>query len=216
MKNRFWTLLLLPSILFAPGTASAANAPFNWSSWYAGGTAGIADTSTSISTGNQNTTDLQSYGATVGLVGGYNWVQSNGLFYGGEADVNYVNNKESSNAAGTTMETAWHEYATVRGRVGIALDPALVFLTGGLAVTNVSNRYYAPGTTWFSGGSVVAGWAAGGGAEFALTDNISLSAQYLTLEMPQHPYTTPYSGPTKFLVENPASIFRTGLNWHFN
>jgi hypothetical protein len=56
-------------------------------------------------------------------VGGYNWVKNSGLFYGAEADVNYMSNDESvthcQSCLGNTVatqRTKWTGYGTMRGK----------------------------------------------------------------------------------------------------
>lgn len=61
------------------------------------------------------------------------------------------------------------------------------------------------------------GWTVGAGAEFALTDTISMSAQYLMLEMSQNTATiTGQYGTAKYLLDDSANIVRVGVDWHFD
>lgn len=82
--------------------------------------------------------------------------------------------------------------ATIRGRAGYAFDRALVYGTAGLALGNqrlsVSEYDHAPfgsgdGSSSAYGSGVKAGWAAGGGIDYALTDNWILSAEYLHIDL---------------------------------
>ena len=145
------------------------------------------------------------------MVGGYNVVRNSGLFYGGEADVNYMTN--SDQAGGTSVRSVWNGYSTIRGRIGVAFDPALVFLTGGVALADVDNEFQAVGVPGFTNDRIHVGWTLGAGAEFALTDRISMSTQYLFLQTPE---TTQFDGSYKYLLDNSANILRVGVNWHFN
>ena len=69
---------------------------------------------------------------------------------------------------------------TFRGRIGIAVDRALFFATGGVAIADFSNAYSGP---LFAGGfqgqsNTRIGYVVGGGAEYAVTSNFSLRAEY--------------------------------------
>ncbi len=189
-----------PAVDATPAMKSPDAAPSpsrtHWQGWYAGGGVGMADTTNSFSAfSGEDTYNLHTYGSTAGLVGGYNHVRSDGFFYGGEADVNYMSNFErftwETPNPYDVVKSTWNGYATARGRIGVAFDPALVFLTGGLVLADVTNQWHDGG---YGGGSVPfgvssttthVGWTAGAGAEFALTNKISMSAQYLRLEMPE-------------------------------
>jgi outer membrane immunogenic protein len=64
--------------------------------------------------------------------------------------------------------------------VGIAVDRALFYATGGWAVARITNTY---DTTAFGGGFASLshtrdGWTAGGGIDYAVTNNWSLLAEY--------------------------------------
>ena len=74
---------------------------------------------------------------------------------------------------------------SVRGRIGIAFDRALIYGTGGVALTGFNTTIVdttgfftgAPGTNaTFS--NTRAGWTAGGGIEYAVTDNWWVRAEY--------------------------------------
>jgi outer membrane immunogenic protein len=205
-----------------------------WQGWYAGGNVGYAgatDSFDNVSTnvgGSASPEDLDIDGGTAGLVGGYNKVTSSGLFYGGEADINYLSDAQHLNymdgVTGNPIEakSVWTGYATLRGRLGFAFDPGLLFLTGGLALADVRDTYsYPTGYPIVTGSSqsgIEVGWTAGAGAEFALTDNISMSAEYLRLKMPSvsNEYGSDNGSPLKFHLEDSANILRIGFNWHFN
>ena len=74
---------------------------------------------------------------------------------------------------------------SVRGRIGIAVDRALFFATGGVAFGQFTENY-GFGTTAGAGGSALTdsltttrvGFTVGGGIEYALTTNFSLRGEY--------------------------------------
>lgn len=84
-----------------------------------------------------------------------------------------------------TETTRSNVQASVRGRIGWAFDRALIYATGGVAFTDLVNSFDdttgvftgTPGlTTTIS--TPRAGWTVGAGAEYALTNNWSVRAEY--------------------------------------
>lgn len=242
MKTKLFAALAL-SLTVATGAALAAEAPqqsagpSHWAGWYAGVNLGYSRTDDAWTDknffDNGSTTDHIDGGGSAGLVGGYNWVKSNGLFYGAEADVNYMSNGgDTTHCPGgacdkaSIQRTAWSGYGTVRGRIGIAFDPALVFLTAGLAAADIkdewrpmANNSQASGIQGFAKTGISFGGVLGAGTEFAVADQVSVSLQYLYLQMLQRtadlvaPYTTPVNNG--YLLNDSASIFRVGVNYKF-
>jgi outer membrane immunogenic protein len=97
-----------------------------------------------------------------------------------------------------TTKVDW--FGTLRGRVGLAFDNVLVYGTGGAAYGKVKSSYSAnydgngnhneyfnqpdvsrtvsgetSGTQW--------GWAVGGGLEYGITRNVTLSTEYLYVDL---------------------------------
>ena len=140
---------------------------------------------------------------------GANW-QRGAFVFGVEGDVDSFHSRASH--AGTTAYTAGSAFgatiadsvstnvlATVRGRIGYATGPLLLYATGGLALAdfNHSSSYgeygfstAAPcagstGGNYCSHGSgvVTDGWVVGAGAEWAFQRNWSLKAEYLYVDL---------------------------------
>ncbi len=120
----------------APAAEYTEPAVRNWSGAYVGGTIdwhhGEAD-----ATGNN-----KSVGFGGGLYGGYN-VQDGQMVYGGEADVNYTGNDARS--SGRRVKQGVN--GSVRGRVGVDLNPVLVYGTAGVALGNAKLSTPAAPTT---------------------------------------------------------------------
>jgi len=71
--------------------------------------------------------------------------------------------------------------AHVRGRLGFAMDRVFVYGAGGLAIADFdvkSNRGLQSNQDIDDGGHAT-GWSAGGGLEYAITDNLLVRAEYL-------------------------------------
>lgn len=142
---------------------------FNWSGFYLGGTGGY---DWAQAKGVVNGTSLGSDDYDGGKLGGflgYNYQFDNNVVLGieGEMDYNWNDNKYNGVKVGSDLE------GSVRGRVGYAMDNALLYATGGWAIANA----YVDG-----GGvdqdQVFNGWTAGVGLDYAFTDNLFGGLEY--------------------------------------
>jgi outer membrane immunogenic protein len=118
---------------------------------------------------------------------------------------------------------------SVRGRIGIAFDRALIYGTGGVAFTGFTTRLVdttgfftgSPGTT-ASFVNTRAGWTAGGGIEYAVTDNWWVRAEYRYSDF-GHTTDFPFAGALPFadsfvslrhhLTENQVQV---GFSYRFD
>ncbi|MBC7279930.1 outer membrane protein [Hoeflea sp.] len=103
-----------------------------------------------------------------GVYGGYNW-QSDNIVYGVEADVGYSGADVTSGA--TTGEQGFN--GSLRARLGMDINPFLIYATGGVAATRaeLSNAAGSDNNTHF-------GWTAGAGAEAFVTEKITTRLEY--------------------------------------
>lgn len=144
---------------------------------------------------------------TGGILAGYNW-RLGRFVYGVESDVSSLHlslttggrasslNPGLNNGGvppvpvvatvGTTADMNW--LATFRGRIGYLASPdLLVYGTGGLALTRQAVSYSYTDNWIFNGGAVgnstatlnSAGYAVGGGADWILSGNWTIRAEYL-------------------------------------
>lgn len=149
---------------------------YNWSGFYLGANGGGGwSTSHWDSVGSTNGS-----GGVVGGTAGLNW-QTGRAVFGLEGDIDWSNVKGSTTSAacpaGCTTQNDW--LATVRGRAGYAFDRVMPYVTGGLAVGDI--KASTPG---FAGvNQTNAGWTAGGGLEFALSNNWTAKAEYLHVDL---------------------------------
>jgi len=113
-------------------------------------------------------------GGMIGVTGGYNY-QINQFVIGAEADIDWSGINGSTNGCFFGCETRNSWLGTARGRLGYAFDRFMPYLTGGLAVGNISAK-----TQLLPGGSTTnAGWTVGAGFEVALVANVTAKAEYL-------------------------------------
>ena len=110
-------------------------------------------------------------GGVFGGYAGYNW-QSDAWVFGAEADINGIWNDQ--NFAGpfpTSVDIGTDWLASIRGRVGYAVDRTLIFATAGVGWTEATSDINFGGGATLSGSDTFVGWTLGGGVEYAFTDN---------------------------------------------
>lgn len=218
----------------APAQAPAAYVPvvapvYNWTGIYIGINGGYAFGSTDweqsgfAGTGNFNTN-----GALVGGTAGFN-IQSGEIVFGVEGDWDWADIDGTSSSTTSTIggcpgavacsfETSSNWLSTIRGRVGYAFDRVMIYATGGGAAGDVKATFTnantgVTGTT----NSTEWGWTAGAGVEAALTDNITVKAEYLFVDLQDgNCSSTLCPGFPAASVSFDASVVRAGLNFKFN
>jgi outer membrane immunogenic protein len=160
----------------------------DWSGFYLGGHVGYgwADMSGAYDEEDASSQlfaeDLDLDGIVLGAHAGYNW-QRDSLVFGIEGDVSFTDLDDSGGAPDPdeTEEQSGDVdlLASVRGRLGIAIDDVLLYATAGVAIP--SAEYEITGTSDTDGkvkfGDI--GGVVGGGVEFAMTDSIRLRAEGL-------------------------------------
>jgi outer membrane immunogenic protein len=208
------------------------SAAFTWTGFYFGGNVGGAFSSNSFSADPTPGTNINAAAANAATVNGtgksdrtsftgggqagYNQQFSN-LVIGIEGDVEYIGGRRTRDTGNVaiggvvirdvdTMGSDW--MATVRARLGWAMDRTLIYATGGAAFADMQfsrsqNWSFADGCAIVGGlnschngsASNNVGWTAGGGIEYALTNNWILRAEYLYADFGKVKFTTANSGP---------------------
>ena len=162
------------------------------------------------------------------------------LFSGIEADISFMDHTSSGVFAGTfnrpqpnsftmktEVDTNW--IATVRKRLGLKKDRWLVYVTAGLAIGDIDMKSsyrddVAPNFANASSSNTKVGWVAGAGAEYALTKNWSLKAEYLFVDLGRVSHDATLiepNGPAvppkvlRFTTDVEHHIARIGLNYQF-
>ena len=147
--------------------------------------------------------DFGAFDTSGGFVGGtlgYNWQQGQTVF-GLETDLAWSGIDGSVGAV--SVGSDW--FGTVRGRLGVAVDRSLWFVSGGLAYGDVHAS--APGV---SISDTNAGWTLGGGVEFALQGPWTAKVEYLHINLGD---VTPVALGTSQSFD--ADLVRAGLNYRF-
>lgn len=171
-----------------------------------------------------------------GLTLGYNLHYADGSLLGVEADIAYTGLDDTMTASGTAplspaqrmvatgnlrLQTSY--IGTARLRMGYAFGRLLPFITAGIAATYSTVEGGASGrlevrapsgafvpvggeATSYRGSGFTAGWTAGGGLEYALSDEWSAKADYLYVDL-----------IGSDLGDDPPKLhlWRAGLNYRF-
>lgn len=224
-------LLATVSTLALVSAASAADLPrampvkamppaavWNWTGGYIGLNAGAAwlrSTYDLVDVVPQELTgSATKVGATFGGQLGYNW-QLQTYVFGIEGDLSWVGASASADntvftGSNFTSKLTW--LGTIRGRGGILIDPrTLLYATGGFAVGGVRNDTNISGG--FSDHSTRAGWTAGGGIEYKITEHWSAKAEALYVDLGKKTVQGAFGAGYTGQFTNTAVISRLGVNY---
>jgi len=123
----------------------------------------------------------------------------------------------------TSIHSSW--LATVRPRIGYAVNNWLLYATGGVSLSEMTAKqsvfFSATGSTQAgkATSSDMASWVAGGGLEYSISPAWSVKGEYLYVDLPSvtvhqfNPAFPTFTQTTKF--SNNANVIRVGLNYHF-
>lgn len=195
----------------------AMAAAHDWNGAYVGVFGGYGWGDADWGTGWNLTVPLDGWllGGTVGAN-----FQSDNLVFGVEGDLAWsdiggVTDCPNPNFDCTT-DINW--LGTLRGRVGFAADAALIYATAGLAIAGVENAdddttNAAPP---FVSSNTYVGWTAGAGVEFAVSDNMTVKAEYLYVDLGEQTITAAdMNVGADSTVGITAHTAKVGLNFAF-
>jgi outer membrane immunogenic protein len=144
-----------------------------------------------------------------GLQVGYNHVivgSSLSSVFGAELEGDYLGRSDAEDRAAGIPDQRW--LASAKLRYGLVFDRTLLFVTGGFATTRL--------TTYENGidkDKWKPGYLLGAGAEYALTDKVSLKAEYNYVRFGDWQGTSMPGFIEKSDLTN--HIAKAGLNYHF-
>jgi outer membrane immunogenic protein len=241
---------MAPSYTKAPPPVAAM--VYSWTGFYVGGNVGYSwfDRNSTLSTPDQGSATsffgpALAAGALPSVYGvnprgwlgggqaGYNW-QAGMWVFGVEADIQGADIKGTAALATTGIpgfvpigaaageKLDW--FGTARGRVGIAANTALFYVTGGLAYGHVQHAFFtaAPAVGQSAGGSdsqVDVGYTVGAGVEWAFNNNWSVKGEYLYMDLGNRTTTalgitgTPATAILNLRSHDQYNIVRVGLNY---
>lgn len=153
-------------------------------------------------------------GGLGGVTAGYNY-QIGQFVTGIEADWDWgdISARKTLDPLGSFTKDRLSDLVTVRGRLGMAFDRALIYVTGGYAGGEVSTGLFnAAGPLYFTQHDFQSGFAVGGGLEYAFTQNISAKAEYMFASLGNRSYYNPQF-VSKMGLD--VSLIRGGINYRF-
>lgn len=220
MKKTIGGVLAALMLCVAPASAQ----DFDWTGFYLGVNGGYGSghmdivTSSSVGYLDGLNIKLDPTGAVMGVTAGVN-VQMQNVVVGVEGDLDWAGltgNAAPLNFGGrdAILTGSIDQLATVRGRLGWATGNFLLFATAGVAaghVNGVVTNFPTDGRTSSANGMQY-GYVVGAGVEAAITDNLSVKAEYLYVDLGRAPYSLP---PLTANANPTASIARVGLNYGF-
>lgn len=241
-RNLLASTVLTTSTTILAGAAWAAPlsaaAPYSWTGCFVGFNVGGASTSIRQSAVVPSVVSLpsspydftgQEGSFTGGGQIGCNWQVYPKWVIGFESDINALNANRNVTFGGEntirgSQTTSLRWVGTFRGRFGYVWDRLFLYGTGGIAFGKVDSSVSASDTPSVFAGSysaVRAGWAAGGGIEYAFTDKISGKVEYIHFDLGNANYTVsspPGAGsPASWITTARVygDIVRVGLNFKF-
>jgi outer membrane immunogenic protein len=191
---------------------------YNWSGFYIGAHVGggWSDKCFTFNGGADGCHDGD--GLLAGGQLGFNW-QSGQFVFGVEfsgswADIsgNHAGLLPPNGAFSTELDTI----LMLTGRVGVAFDRMLLYVTGGGAWVNEQLSYAAPAGI-FSSDKSRNGWTIGAGIEYGIAPNWSIAAQYNYIDLGEKSVSFTGPGLVGFTesVDTTVSLATVRLNYRF-
>lgn len=206
--------------------------PWNWGGFYGGWTIGYGtgDSSNFVSANNNNPHGWASNnpdGIMIGGTVGYNWMYTPNWVLGVEADMSWADLEGQQHKYiydGHDWSGGWDGFGTIRGRVGYAFGPTMVYATGGIAFLHINETIVGNDAdeSNFAQGWLT-GYVVGLGVEHAFTDRLTAKIEYLYAD--GFPELSGRTGTVNGYSNNPPQyyrhdvgnldIVRLGLNYKF-
>ncbi|MCR6672231.1 outer membrane protein [Devosia ginsengisoli] len=194
------------SPIYSPTPASG------WSGFYAGVSGGYGFGSQTVQPAPGAAATNNTGGWNLGGQVGYN-MDMGGFIIGAEGDLQWANVGYSEALGADTFRTGIDFYGTLRGRAGMAFGQVMPYVTGGLAAGR--------GTASLDNGVVTTqsathmGWTAGIGLEAQATENITIKAEYLYVDLGTQTYNNLPAPVGNIDVSQRFSVVRAGINYKF-
>ena len=147
-----------------------------------------------------------------GPFAGFNWRINPGLVAGVEIDYMFMNVKADKTESGITVTATNNFLASARGRVGVPIGPALLYATGGLAITE-QKISATDGMDTVADRELRYGAVAGGGIEGELTKTLFVRLEALHYWFPDDKMS--FDG-TAFESGQHQTVVRVGVGFKLN
>jgi outer membrane immunogenic protein len=195
----------LPARMPTKAPAYVAPMTYNWTGFYlglnGGGGFGRSEFNGTLPSGSFDTS-----GGLFGGTIGYNW-QTGPFVLGLEGDIDWSGIKGSGTCGVATACDVRNDYlATIRGRLGYAIDRWMPYVTGGAAIGNVKSSIAGFGDS----DKTRAGWTVGAGIEASIAGPWTAKVEYLYVDLGDA--DTAVAGTSANFTSN---IVRAGINYKF-
>ncbi|MDR0254107.1 MAG: porin family protein [Brucellaceae bacterium] len=186
---------------------------FSWTGGYIGLNAGYAGGQNKLNVYDGLSAKDNSNGFLGGIQAGYNW-QFDQTIVGIETDFQGAGLKSkaelSFNGQSEAAEAKINWFGTTRVRLGYTpVDRFMVYATGGVAYGKIKASAYD-----FSQSDTKVGYTVGAGAEYALTNNVTLKTEYLYTDLGKLKLDD-VNGERFGEVKAPFHTVRVGVNYKF-
>lgn len=205
------------------GSPTIPGGAFSWTGFYLGATVGgVSHRSSLLNAGGSSGGALgigeristSGEGVIGGLTAGYNY-QWDRFVIGLEGDISLTSASASYTDPDLAVGNKLESLGTVRGRFGYAFDRSLVYATGGFAFGNIHHSLDDGNNAIYSKSKTLGGWTVGGGAEFALTDKISLKAEALYYDLGSTSTMSDDTNYGPYRDKVTGVVARAGVNYRF-
>jgi high affinity Mn2+ porin len=201
-----------------PLKAPAFKAVYDWTGFYIGGHVGYGGGS--IGPGTNPLPEQGVFfppsltGLTGGYQAGYNRQFSNRVVLGVEADASFTSPLDAPRSTPAPFNATLDYIGTVRGRIGYAFGPWMPYATGGFAWGHSHvNLNDSAGEVFAAPGKIQTGWTAGGGVEFAVSENWSAKLEYDYIDLSRQTYDLSSFGLPGVAVDPKVHLVKLGLNY---
>lgn len=196
----------LPARMPVKAPAYVAPMAFSWTGFYLGLNGGYGFGRGEFNGGGLGSGGFDAGGGLFGATVGYNW-QTGPLVFGLEGDIDWSGMRGSATCGGITSCDVRNDYlATIRGRLGYAMDRWMPYITGGAGIGNVKTSIAGFGDT----NNTKAGWTLGGGIEASLMGPWTAKVEYLHVDLGEA--DTAVAGTSAKFT---SDIIRGGINYKF-
>lgn len=198
-------------------------AVYNWTGFYIGAQVGYAwgDNSTTefVTATGLPTGFTQGFNAN-GILGGahigYNW-QFGQFVFGLEGDIEGADingGYRLANLNGTDFRI--DAQASIRGRLGVAFNNSLLYVTGGAAWADMDHTYVFANTLFETHSTTRTGWTVGAGWEYGFTPNWSARLEYRYTDFGTFRNNSTVSFPGFSYEHDPVfHTVRAGISYRF-
>jgi outer membrane immunogenic protein len=192
---------------------------YNWSGIYIGGHAGGAFGERCFKFDGFDEGCHDNDGFAGGGQIGFN-IQNGQFVFGAEFSGSWADLTGSHNLPGGFGDSYHSDVDTIllfTGRVGLAFDRALLYVTGGGAWVRNELRYNDGFGFESSNKHNRTGWTVGAGLEYGITPNWSIAVQYNYIDLGEKDATfvTPNAGPFTAQVDSHIHLATARLNYRF-